>query len=77
MQPVAALPDGASAVGWRATDESIFNSPDEMCLERVGSVSLLCRGVAMGRAPTDRIVLRLPYQHWAYLASTGGKDFTQ
>jgi len=29
----------------------------------------------MGKAPTERILLRLPYMRWAYLASTGGRDF--
>ena len=38
---------------------------------------LLCRGMAMGQAPVDRIILRLPYMEWAYLLSTGGQKFDQ
>ena len=75
VQPIGALPDGATAVVWRASGEPFFNSPDATCLERVGEVSLLCRGVAMGDAPMDRIILRLPYQRWAYLQSTHGQEF--
>lgn len=75
VQPIGALPDGATAIVWRANGEPFFNSPDALCLERMGGVSLLCRGMAMGQAPTDRIILRLPYQHWAYLQSTGGAEF--
>jgi hypothetical protein len=75
VQPIGALPNGATAIVWRSGREPFFNSPDAMCLMVQGSVSLLCRGIAMGQAPVDRIILRLPYQEWAYLASTGGKTF--
>ena len=75
VQPIGALPSGGTAVVWRAKGERFFNSPDALCLERLGGVSLLCRGMAMGQAPTDRIIFRLPYQRWAYLASTDGQEF--
>ena len=75
VQPIGALPDGATAVVWRATGEPFFNSADALCLERMGGVSLLCRGMAMAQAPTDRIIARLPYQRWAYLRSTCGQEF--
>lgn len=75
VQPIGALPDGGTAIVWRASGEPFFNSPDALCLERMGSVSLLCRGMAMAQAPTDRIILRLPYQEWAYSVSTGGQSF--
>jgi hypothetical protein len=77
VQPIGALPEGGTAIVWRAGDEPFFNSPDALCLERMGSVSLLCRGMAMTQAPTDRIILRLPYQDWAYSASTGGQSFNR
>lgn len=75
IQPIGALPEGATAIVWRKSGEPFFNSPDALCLERLGGVSLLCRGMAMGQAPLDRILLRLPYQEWAYSASTGGQSF--
>jgi hypothetical protein len=75
VQPIGALPEGSTAIVWRAKGEPFFNSPDALCLERMGGVSLLCRGLAMGQAPVDRIAIRLPYQEWAYSLSTGGKEF--
>lgn len=75
IQPIGAVPEGATAIVWRDSDEPFFNSADGMCLRRTGSVSLMCRMMAMGAAPKDRILLRLPYQRWAYLRSTDGKEF--
>ena len=75
VQPIGALPEGGTAIVWRAAGEPFFNSPDALCLERMDGVSLMCRAMAMGQAPIDRIVLRLPYQEWAYRASTGGQTF--
>jgi hypothetical protein len=75
VQPIGALPEGGTALVWRNGDEPFFNSADGLCLERTGGVSLMCRMAAMGRAPTDRIIVRLPYQPWAYRASTEGKEF--
>ena len=77
IQPIGALPEGRTVVVWRKAGEPFFNSPDALCLERVGSVSLLCRGMAMSEAPLDRIILRLPYWEWAYLQSTGGREFSR
>ena len=75
IQPIGALPEGATVIVWRNGGEPFFNSPDALCLERMGGVSLLCRGMAMAEGPKDRIILRLPYQHWAYSASTRGEEF--
>lgn len=75
IQPIGAVPEGATAIVWREEGEPFFNSADGLCLERVGEVSLMCRVMAAGQAPTERIVMRLPYQRWAYLLSTGGKEF--
>jgi hypothetical protein len=75
IQPIGALPEGRTLVVWRQAGEPFFNSPDATCLARTGSVSLLCRAIAVGDAPVDRILLRLPYLEWAYEASTGGARF--
>jgi hypothetical protein len=77
VQPLGAVPDGVTAIVWRGEGEPFFNSPDALCLERMGGVSLLCRMAAIGHAPTNRIILRLPYQQWAYEASTGGKNYSR
>lgn len=75
IQPIGALPEGGTAIVWRESDEPFFNSPDGTCLRRIGGVSLMCRGMAMADAPIDRIVMRLPYQEWAYSLSTDGQEF--
>ena len=75
VQPIGALPEGGTVLVWREDDEPFFNSPDAHCLRRIGSVSLVCRGLAMGQAPMDRIILRLPYLAWAYSLSVGGREF--
>jgi hypothetical protein len=75
VQPIGALPDGVTLIVWRHNGEPFFNSPDGMCLRVSNEVSLMCRAIAMGQAPVDRILLRLPYMEMAYLASTGGSSF--
>lgn len=75
VQPLGALPEGVTLFVWRASGEPFFNSPDGTCLRIQDGVSLLCRMAAFQVAPIDRIILRLPYQEWAYLASTGGATF--
>ncbi len=77
IQPIGALPQGRTIIVWRESGEPFFNSPDAQCLERMGGVSLMCRLGAMGAAPVDRIILRLPYMAWAYRASTGGREFSR
>ena len=78
IQPIGALPEGVTFVYHSRNPEMpFFSSPDGMCLESMGSVSLLCRGMAIAALEelTDRILLRLPYSRWAYLRSTGGLEF--
>lgn len=75
IQPIGALPKGVTAVVWRDDGEPFFNSPDALCLERTGGVSLMCRIMAMGQGPVNRIIVRLPYVGLAYDLSTGGKRF--
>lgn len=77
IQPIGALPEGRTIVVWRGQGEPFFNSPDAECIARMGGVSLMCRLAAMGHAPVDRIVARLPYSEQAYLLSTGGRSFHQ
>lgn len=77
IQPIGALPEGKTLVVWREGDEPFFNSPDATCIRRVGYVSLMCRGMAMGSGPIDRIIIRLPYQAWAYSISTDGQEFNR
>jgi hypothetical protein len=78
VQPIGALPDGITIVYYgRGSEMPFFSSPDGLCLQTKGEVSLFCRIAALNTATvlTDRIILRLPYSHWAYLRSTGGLEF--
>jgi len=75
VQPIGSIPEGVTLLVWRAGGEPTFNSPDAVCLKIQDGVSLLCRGMALAQAPIDRIIVRLPYMHWAYLRSTGGLAF--
>ena len=79
IQPIGALPEGITIIYHSRNPEMpFFSSPDGMCLESMGSVSLLCRGMAITALEelTDQILLRLPYSRWAYLRSTGGLEFS-
>jgi hypothetical protein len=78
IQPLGALPDGITVVYLaRGPEMPFFSSPDALCLQMQGSVSLLCRMAAMAAVEeiADRIVLRLPYIETAYLLSTDGRRF--
>jgi len=78
IQPIGALPEGITVVYHsRGPEMPFFSSPDGLCLEIQGGVSLMCRMVAMGAVDeiADRIIVRLPYSDFAYLLSTGGARF--
>jgi hypothetical protein len=78
IQPIGALPEGVTIIYHSRNPEmAFFSSPDGLCLKLQGSVSLLCRLAAVSASAdlTDRIIFRLPYMRWAYLLSTGGKEF--
>lgn len=78
IQPIGALPEGVTVIYHSRNPEmSFFSSPDGLCLESTGGVSLLCRGMAIAALEdlVGRIMFRLPYSHWAYLRSTGGLEF--
>ncbi len=80
VQPIGALPEGATVIYHSRNPEMpFFSSPDGLCLEIQGSVTLLCRAAGLGAVDelADRIVIRLPYVHFAYLQSTGGAEFEQ
>jgi hypothetical protein len=78
IQPIGALPEGITIIYHsRNPQMPFFSSPDGLCLEIQGSVSLLCRAMTISAVEelSDRILLRLPYSHWAYLRSTDGVVF--
>ena len=78
IQPIGALPEGITFIYHSRNPEMpFFSSPDGMCLEIQGGVSLLCRGAAISGSTElmERLIIRLSYSHWAYLRSTGGREF--
>ena len=80
IQPIGAIPEGVTIIYYSRSSEMPFSSsPDALCLQTQGSVSLLCRMAALSASTdlTDRIILRLSYSRWAYLQSTGGLEFDE
>ncbi|EPO2453936.1 hypothetical protein ACT7LO_004322 [Providencia rettgeri] len=76
VQPIGAIPDGVTIVMWKKGDMRFFESPDGLCMQRVGNVSLLCRMSMLGGAvDKDNIIMRLPYSEYAYLKSTNDRKF--
>lgn len=79
IQPIGALPEGVTLIYHSRNPElPFFSSPDSLCLEMTGSVSLLCRGMALSSSTEliDRVIVKLPYSRWAYLRSTGGREYS-
>ena len=80
VQPIGALPEGITFIYHSRNPEMpFFSSPDGLCLQIQGSVSLLCRAAGIGAIEelSDRILIKLPYNRWAYLRSTGSLEFEQ
>ena len=77
IQPLGAIPEGATVWYWRwGTQMPFISSADGLLLEKQGSVSLLGRGVALAALAepiTQRKIVSLPYSEALYLVSTGGR----
>lgn len=76
VQPIGAIPNGATFVMWKKGKMSTFESPDGMCIKVTGGVSLLCRSMML-RATADEgtVLFRMPYIKFIYLKSTNGQEF--
>ena len=76
IQPIGAVPDGVTLVMLKGNGMNFIDSADSMCARRLGGVSLLCRGMALGAiGKNGTILLRLPYFDFLYLISTGGERY--
>jgi hypothetical protein len=76
VQPIGALPNGATAVIWRTGKLNFIDSADGFCARESGGVSLLCRGAVLAAvAKNNQILLRLPYSEALYEVSTDGKTY--
>jgi len=76
VQPIGAIPEGATYVMWKKGKMRTFESPDGICLATTGSVSLMCRSMMVGSVlGKDDVLFKMPYVKSIYLRSTGGKEF--
>lgn len=78
IQPMESIPEGVTYLYHsRGTEIPFFSSPEGLCLSTRGEVDNLCRIAALEGSEelSERLFLRLPYNHWAYLRSTGGLEF--
>ena len=80
VQPIGALPEGATVLYWRINTKLPFiTSPDGWVIDQGQKLSLLTRGMAMnaiGKIVSEKKIANLPYSKRLYLISTGGKEFT-
>ena len=79
VQPIGAIPDGAT-VRYRRVNTNLpfISSADSISLDRVWSVSLLTRGIALGNIMEtiwDKIIMRIPYIESMYSLSVDGAEF--
>ena len=78
VPPIGAVPEGKTVVILRLNKTNFIDSPDALCERIQGGVSLLCRGVIMGRVlEKSKIIMRLPYSESLYLISTDGKTYSR
>ena len=79
IQPIGAVPEGASIVYWRLGLNIPFLASADGLLEESGAgVSLFGRGILLAEFAepiTEREILRFGYSETLYLWSTGGKTY--
>lgn len=79
VQPIGALPEGATVIYFRAgLNIPFIASADGMLAKDGGGVSLLGRGIVLGAVAKnieDRKIITLPYSETLYLWSTDGKTY--
>jgi hypothetical protein len=73
VQPIGAVPEGATLVIARLQGLHFIDSADAFCERESGGVNLLCRAAVLGKvAEESRVIVRLPYSQTLYVWSTGG-----
>lgn len=76
VQPIGALPKGRTLVISRLNNGQFIDSADAICERLMGGVSLMCRGIVLGRVTREATVYaRLPYSSALYDMSTGGREY--
>lgn len=78
IQPIGALPEGKTLAISRMSNTKFIDSADAICERTQGGVSLICRIGAMGGTLKNaQVYARMPYIHWLYQISTGGKEYVR
>lgn len=86
IPPIGAIPEGRILVITRyearypteKNKSKFIDSPGAMCERLIGSVNLLCRGMAIIIVTKNtKTIFSLPYSSWLYSISTGGKIYQQ
>jgi len=79
IQPIGAIPEGATIVYWRSGLNMPFvASADGLLEESGGGVSLLGRGLLLAKLAEpikEREIFRVGYSETLYLWSTDGKEY--
>jgi hypothetical protein len=79
IQPIGAIPEGATIFYWRTGLEMPFIASADGLLEKSGAgVSLFGRGIILAKVAkpiTEREIFRIGYSEKLYLWSTGGKRY--
>lgn len=76
VQPIGAIPEGATFIVPRTANLAFVDSADALCERLMQGVSLMCRVTMLTQAvDPDEIYFRLPYQEWLYSYSTGGRSY--
>tara|TARA_B100000683_G_scaffold269904_1_gene307762 strand:+ start:557 stop:892 length:336 start_codon:yes stop_codon:yes gene_type:complete len=79
IQPIGAVPDGATIIYWRSGLNLPFvASADGILEDSDAGVSLLGRGIVLAKLAEpirEREITRFVYSEWLYLWSTGGKSY--
>ncbi len=76
VPPIGALPEGKTVLISRLTNTQFVDSPDAICQRIQEGVSLLCRGMVIGRVLEEaKIYGRFPYSSSLYSISTGGVTY--
>jgi hypothetical protein len=77
IQPVNSIPEGATIIYiFRPTGEPFFTSLDPECVFSPTSVSLICNALVQSKFKelSGKIILRLPFNHEAYLKGSNGVE---
>lgn len=67
IPPIGAMPEGKTLIISKLNNSSFIESPDAICNRIQGGVSILCRGMTIGKIVSNsKIYLRLPYFDFLY-----------